>query len=204
MINKFDQINDDVIAILSDPLLTSEEVMQKLHIGHATVSRWRKRLGITFPKGAKRGKSVPSRVKREERNCIICGSVFVVKPAMRKKICSIECSHIHLKSMDKSYMQTEDYKSTKRSPHTSAFRRYKNEVHRLTQKVYEANKDTINPNNLPRTLAGIEGGYQVDHIVSIKFGFDNNIPAHVLAEAQNLRMLPWKMNLARNRKHSNS
>jgi hypothetical protein len=85
-------------------------------------------------------------------------------------------------------------KSGKWNPNKSELRQYTNRVHWLTKKVYDANIDTINPLNYPRTLCGIDGGYQLDHIMSIKEGFTRNIPPEQMATLDNLQMLPWKEN----------
>jgi hypothetical protein len=53
----------------------------------------------------------------------------------------------------------------------------------------------------PRGLCGVEGAYQLDHMVSIKYGFENNIPANVIGNLSNLRFIPWKEN---NEKRSNN
>jgi len=62
---------------------------------------------------------------------------------------------------------------------------YKFKVKQLTAKVYKANKDVINPNNLPLGVCD----YQIDHIYSIRHGFENNIPYKLIANIHNLRML---------------
>jgi hypothetical protein len=86
---------------------------------------------------------------------------------------------------------------------TPAYRSYANKVHRLTRIIYEENEHIINPNNHPRTICGVEGGYQLDHIITIRYGFENNIPAEEIARVENLRMLSWKENLSRNKKENN-
>ena len=67
---------------------------------------------------------------------------------------------------------------------------YKREVWRLTYK---------NPLNElqhweKRGRCGVEGAYQLDHIQSINWGWENKIPAEVIAHWDNLRMIPWKEN----------
>lgn len=74
---------------------------------------------------------------------------------------------------------------------------YARKVHGLSQKVYEENIDIINPNRHKRTLCGVNGGYQLDHIMSIRECFDKNVPPEKAASVENLRMLPWKENLMR-------
>lgn len=46
-----------------------------------------------------------------------------------------------------------------------------------------------------RAPSGINGAYQLDHIVSIKFGFDNNIPPDAIGHISNLRCIPWLENI---------
>jgi hypothetical protein len=67
---------------------------------------------------------------------------------------------------------------------------YKREVWRLTYK---------NPLNElenwdKRGRCGVDGAYQLDHIQSINWGWENGIPAEKIADWDNLRMIPWKEN----------
>ena len=48
--------------------------------------------------------------------------------------------------------------------------------------------------NKPRTRRGIKGGYQLDHIISIKHGFETDISSEDLSKLDN-RFIPWKENL---------
>lgn len=72
---------------------------------------------------------------------------------------------------------------------------YKSKVRSLTRKTYIKHKDTINPNNLPTGKAGADGAYQLDHIVPIRYCFENYIPAEICADKDNLQILPWDENL---------
>jgi 5-methylcytosine-specific restriction endonuclease McrA len=92
-------------------------------------------------------------------------------------------------------MKTPEYSIAKSKDTTPAYRRYAGKVHRLSHKIYENNLDVLNPNSYNRTLCGVEDGYQLDHIISIKYGFDNNIPPETLSRIDNLRLIPWKDNL---------
>lgn len=80
------------------------------------------------------------------------------------------------------------------NPERTEMLKYSGRVHHLTKKTYETNKHIINPNDHPRTRCGVEGGYQLDHIVGIKEGFHRGIPPEELARVENLQMLPWKKN----------
>lgn len=62
---------------------------------------------------------------------------------------------------------------------------YKFRVKYLTAKAYKKFKGTINPNDLPIGLCQ----YQVDHIYSIRHGFENNVDPAIIADLANLRLL---------------
>jgi hypothetical protein len=72
------------------------------------------------------------------------------------------------------------------------FKKYQNKVHKLTNKIrhliegFDENK---------RGVMGKSGAYQIDHIIDIKFGFDNNIPVEEIADLKNLQFIPWEENL---------
>lgn len=85
-----------------------------------------------------------------------------------------------------AYEYSEDYKN------------YKNAVYRLSQKIYEDNKEKINPNNYPRTRMGVDGGWQLDHIKPVIECFREGMTIEEASDINNLRMLPWKENLMRN------
>lgn len=72
--------------------------------------------------------------------------------------------------------------------------KYRYAVQRLTESTYNTHIEILNPNNYPRTRAGIAGGYQLDHIVSVHHGFVNNIPPEELAKLENLQLLSWEEN----------
>lgn len=80
------------------------------------------------------------------------------------------------------------------NPNKGEFKLYSDEVRRLSERSYKTYRGLINPNEHPRTVCGVEGGYQLDHVVSVKEGFERKIPAHVIAHVNNLQMLPWKKN----------
>lgn len=84
----------------------------------------------------------------------------------------------------------------------SEYRKYANRARAATEQTYKKNKRTINPKNLLRVKAG-RSGYQLDHIISVKMGFLNNIPVEVIASVENLQMLPWRDNVRKGWKHAN-
>ena len=176
---------------------TRPEVEKRFNISSATLSRWLKENNIKCKRKSGSGCNNPR--KKNAKPCLECGKLH-----NNKNYCSKECMYNSehyidmLKNIDRSYMKTEDYSKTLRNPNTPEYKKYAGKVHRLTRYTYEKYKDEINPNNYSRTLCGVENGYQLDHIIPIKFGYENDIPPEVLAEKSNLRMLPWKDNLMRN------
>lgn len=142
-----------------------------------------------------------------EKPCVVCSTMFYVTHSQKdtKRVCSRKCLYCDpvyiekLKNIDRSYMKSESYAAATRNPNTSKYKQYQREVFKLTEENYAKNIDVINPNRYPRTLAGVEGGYQLDHIKSIKYGFDNNINPSIIADITNLQMLPWIDNVKKGR-----
>lgn len=80
------------------------------------------------------------------------------------------------------------------NPDKKAFSEYAYKVRRITEKNYALHKDIINPDNLPRTLCGVEGGYQLDHKISIKWAFSHGLNPKIAGSVNNLQMLSWNEN----------
>lgn len=74
---------------------------------------------------------------------------------------------------------------------------YNREYQKYRGKVWsETNKQPLHlmENFDKRGKSGVDGAYQVDHILSIKYGFENNIHPKIIGNIKNLQMLPWKDN----------
>jgi len=56
-------------------------------------------------------------------------------------------------------------------------------------------------NSEHRGSSGRKGAYHLDHIISIRYGFDNGIPPEIIGDIKNLRFIPWKQNLKKSSKH---
>lgn len=80
------------------------------------------------------------------------------------------------------------------NPNKSAFRNYRRLVQRQTEAIYQKHLYILNPENHQRTLCGVKGGYQLDHKMSVKEGFEKNLSVHEIAHINNLQMLPWQEN----------
>ena len=91
-------------------------------------------------------------------------------------------------------------KNPKWNPNRSEFQKYAYKVRRLTEENYKKHKDELNPYNFPRRLCGVEGGWQLDHILSIKEGFVQGKTPEFLSDIKNLQMLPWENNLLKSYK----
>lgn len=48
-----------------------------------------------------------------------------------------------------------------------------------------------------RGINGEEGAYTLDHITSLRKGFNNNIPPEIIGGFNNLQMLPWEENITK-------
>lgn len=72
---------------------------------------------------------------------------------------------------------------------------YAYKCRKITEETYSKYKKVINPNNYTRTKAGVENGYQLDHKISIKWGFVHGLNPKIVGSLENLQMLPWKDNL---------
>jgi len=92
----------------------------------------------------------------------------------------------------------QEYEKRYNNVNSKEYKTYARKVHRLSGKVYNENIDTINPERHSRTLNGVAGGWQLDHIIPIKECFLSGVSAEEAAALENLRMLPWKDNLMRN------
>ncbi len=73
------------------------------------------------------------------------------------------------------------------------YKHYRELVDYYTRKNYYKYYDNINPNNYKRGLTK----YHLDHKVSVREGFKNNTPLHIIAHPCNLEILWYKDNLVK-------
>lgn len=98
------------------------------------------------------------------------------------------------------FLGLQKYQERYGNVNSAEYKTYARKVHRLSGKTYTENIDIINPQRYTRTLCGVEGGWQLDHIIPIKECFLSGISPEEASAIDNLRMLPWRENLARNKK----
>jgi hypothetical protein len=126
---------------------------------------------------------------------INCGHTFESAPGnlLHNDVMCPVCNTIRKRENFKKWSneRRDDYRST-----ASEWLRYKMMVYATTRHNYTHHKYAINPRNLPSGRAGTKGAYHLDHIVAVRYCFDNKIPADICAHPQNLQMIPWEANLA--------
>jgi hypothetical protein len=185
---------DKEIELIRDPQLTAIEIGKILKVHPQTVYRFRKKLGLVMPIGAKPGKPNPNKMRQVDRSCIgkNCSTIFTVNQASKKKFCSHSCQQRTANVAKKGFGSR-----TTRNPLIKEYTKYARTVHALSHKIYEQNINIINPENHPRTLCGVKDGWQLDHIVPIKECFQKGMTPEEAASITNLRMLPWYDNLMR-------
>jgi 5-methylcytosine-specific restriction endonuclease McrA len=139
--------------------------------------------------------------------CVVCSKDFWITPSKsRRRTCSRNCMYCDpvykqkMSDVDRSYMKSENYKLATRDPDRPKYKKYQYEVQKLSEQNYVKEVDKINPLGYTRTLCGVDGGWQLDHIISIKFGFENNIDPNIIAAVENLQMLPWIDNVKKGSK----
>ena len=88
------------------------------------------------------------------------------------------------------HMQGENH--PRWNPDKKAYTAYDRKVRRLTNKLKQIWSTWENADKIG--LCGVEGAYQLDHKVSIKYGFYNHIPAELIASINNLEIITWEDN----------
>jgi hypothetical protein len=142
--------------------------------------------------------------KKVECRCDECDSIFERQYQLLKRVDSHRCYQCAKKhngqingSADRARERSKSYLGPNHprwNPNKTAFKAYSNKVRWLSEKEYLKHRELINPDNLPRTLCGIDEGYQLDHKISIKKAFDLNMPEETVAAIENLQLLPWQQN----------
>ena len=191
---------NEKIKLLSDSTKTNKELTKLLNCSIPTISRYRKKYGITVPSGLKPGQH-NNIITKYKTNCLVCQKEFKTVPSANQLYCSKLCMHqsedylSKLKQIDKSYMQTEQYRKTLMKDDTPVYKRYRNRVTKLSEQTYKENELLLNPNGYKRTRCGIEGGYQLDHKISVRESFDKGVSPEEVSKLENLQILQWKLNL---------
>lgn len=123
-----------------------------------------------------------------------CGHTFTSN-AVNLLRTDVTCAVCGVAERAKHLTQTSTDRSVEWQKTATEWKLYKSAVTKLTKQLYRHHKAQINPGNLPTGRAGTEGAYHIDHIVPIRYCYNNNIPAEVCAHVDNLQMLGWRENV---------
>lgn len=127
-----------------------------------------------------------------------CGHEFVTH-ANNLIIHDINCPTCNNEIKRERCIQQNDIRSEQYLLTSNEWNIYKSIVSSKTRKSYIQHTNIINPNNYNRVKAGEKDGYQLDHIMSVKYCFDNQIPSTVCSHYTNLQMLPWGENISKSK-----
>jgi hypothetical protein len=102
--------------------------------------------------------------------------------------------HVHIKKyLEENKITWEDYEAEQ-----SEYRKYQKEVWWWTRR-----QDISHLLNIEkRGRSGVEGAYQLDHIIEISEGFAKGIDPEIIGDISNLQMITWEEN-NRKRKYPN-
>lgn len=87
------------------------------------------------------------------------------------------------------------------NPNKSEYKNYQYKVISYTRANFKNEVENLE-NFSRRGLAGVPGAYQIDHKVSILYGFENNINPEIIGHIENLEMIPWESNRAKSNLNS--
>lgn len=173
--------------------MPSREVAEKIGVCMMTIYRLRKKLGIKA-----NGRINNGRLENKERRICRrkdCNIVFYVVPSRTKSYCSHSCHTQDAKPWENRKKRKFDYD-------TASYNQYKKAVYKESNIVYEENIETINPNRYLRARNGTKNAWQLDHIKPVVECFKEGWTIEEASAVSNLRMLPWKDNVGRNKKNA--
>lgn len=108
---------------------------------------------------------------------------------------NVTCSVCGIKHRSTQLTSNVEQRSKKWRETASDWKLYKSTIASLTRQNYNKHKETINPHDLLRGKAGVDGAHHIDHIVPVRYCFEHNIPEEICAHPSNLQMLGWRENV---------
>lgn len=134
-------------------------------------------------------------VNRANKTKAVCNSC---SSKIYKKSWQYVIKDDHVKKMAATKAGYESYEAYMQD--LDSRKKYYREVQKITRKqdisVLE-NYDKL------RGLCGVDGAYQLDHIIPVSVGYQKNISAKVIGDISNLQIIPWKDNLLKSNVLSN-
>lgn len=121
------------------------------------------------------------------KTCENCNNYTIFLDYSRgyRRFCSISCSKNEKELKRIGIIKEFTSWSTEKKQYYSLVRRFTNK---------SLNENNINPNNLPIGRNGSGDVFQIDHKISIIYGFKNNIDPAIIGNINNLQLLHWKLN----------
>lgn len=123
---------------------------------------------------------------------IICNHVFTSKTGNLLNR-DVTCPVCNTEVKRNKYLKFNEERHQDAVAGKTGFAQYNMITNKLTRETYRKHSNIINPNKLQRMRSG-QNGYHLDHIISKKYCFENNIPPEICAHPDNLRMIYWKEN----------
>jgi transposase len=164
---------------------TQQEIADLFGTYKTRVRKWLKHYDIAIrPPGG--GNNKQFEINKETLQKLVAHNKITNRQIAEKFGCSIS----NITRLLKKFSITRNYNKTERQ-------KYITKVYYLTEKIYAENIAILNPDNKPRTLCGVSGGYQVDHINPVINCFREGITPEISASISNLQFIPWEENLKR-------
>lgn len=136
-------------------------------------------------------------------SCDICGEFFTrsiqvlsMTPVHRCRRCAkAEIARINSNvQKGRKYPEKRGKNHFRWDPNKSKWELYKRQVSRITT---SNDLSVLENSDKLRGLCGVDGAYQLDHIIPTRYGFDNNIPPEIIGHIDNLQFIPWEENNAK-------
>jgi hypothetical protein len=181
----------------------SQETIQKI-IKTLKTKRYPNRASNT-----KKGKDLPFK-----RNCPNCSkemgyaSDFSLTRAIKQHAVCNSCSSIlykkswtyvikeeHVKKMAAKKAGYDTYDAYMKDLNNR--KKYYREVRKITR---QQDVSVLENYDKMRGLCGVDGAYQLDHIIPVSTGYEKRIPAEKMGHISNLQIIPWKENLLKSNK----
>ena len=135
------------------------------------------------------GKYIKIKVKNTN-----CGHIFESSPANLLSR-NVNCPTCNAQRKRQAFQQFNLDRQIEYRKTASEWDIFRHDVYQQTRQTYKEHHQTINPNNLMRGKAGVDGAYHLDHRVPVRYCFDHSIPSHICAHHTNLQMLHWNDNV---------
>ena len=123
---------------------------------------------------------------RAEKDHSICNSCSTKKYQKGVMIGTTEDQRRKMRATKAGFKDWEEYERLMPEK-----KKYKAEVWKITYR--QPIKDFKHFDK--RGRCGVEGAYQIDHIISVSEGFKKEISPDIIGDISNIRMIPWKENL---------